>query len=85
MSLLTYDDVRPWARSIKRKVTSREMSPWGADPRYGKFKDDQSLSAAQIETIARWHARRLREGARSPAGYTRRRASRGSSRDRSPA
>jgi mono/diheme cytochrome c family protein len=54
MSLLTYDDVRPWAKSIRRKVTGREMPPWGADPRFGKFKDDQSLTDQQIQTIARW-------------------------------
>jgi len=54
MALLTYEDVRPWARAIKRKVTSREMPPWGADPRFGRFRDDQSLSDAQIMTIARW-------------------------------
>src|SRR5437762_11987342 len=43
MSLVTYDEVRPWAKSIQRKVTSREMPPWGADPRFGRFKDDPSL------------------------------------------
>jgi hypothetical protein len=54
MSLLSYADVRPWAKSIRKKVTSREMPPWGADPHYGKFKDDRSLSDAQIQTIAAW-------------------------------
>jgi mono/diheme cytochrome c family protein len=54
MSLLSYEEVRPWAKSIRRKVTSREMPPWGADPHFGKFKDDRSLSDAQIQTIAAW-------------------------------
>ena len=54
MSLVTYDEVRPWAKSIQRKVTSREMPPWGADPRFGRFKDDPSLTDAQIATIAAW-------------------------------
>src|SRR5882672_2475271 len=54
MSLISYDDVRPWAKSIRLKVASREMPPWGADPRFGKFKDDRSLTAAQIEAIAKW-------------------------------
>jgi len=54
MALLTYEDVRPWARAIKRKVASREMPPWGADPKFGRFKDDQSLTDAQIDTIAKW-------------------------------
>src|SRR5689334_18607907 len=48
MSLLTYDDVRPWARSIKQKVVARVMPPWGADPHVGKFKNDPSLSDAEI-------------------------------------
>ena len=37
MSLLTYKDARPWARSIREKVTNREMPPWHADPRTGPF------------------------------------------------
>ena len=54
MSLLSYEEVRPWAKSIRKKVTSREMPPWGADPHFGTFKDDRSLSEAQIRTIAAW-------------------------------
>jgi mono/diheme cytochrome c family protein len=54
MSLLSYEEVRPWAKSIRKKVTSREMPPWGADPHFGTFKDDRSLSEAQIQTIAAW-------------------------------
>src|SRR5215510_15139167 len=46
MSLLTYEDVRPWARSIQQKVTRREMPPWYIDHNVGiaKFKDDPSLT-----------------------------------------
>ena len=55
MSLLSYNDVRPWARAIKSKVTSREMPPWGADPAESlKMRNDPSLSQAQIDTIAAW-------------------------------
>src|SRR5262245_53290800 len=54
MSLVKYDEARPWARSIRAKVTSREMPPWGADPRFGKFKDDRSLTQEQIDIITRW-------------------------------
>src|SRR5262245_50834293 len=54
MSLLSYEDVRPWAKSIRLKVANREMPPWGADPRFGTFKDDRSLTREQIDTIARW-------------------------------
>src|SRR5215510_11821245 len=56
MSLLTYQDARPWARSIKAKVTAREMPPWYIDRHIGitKFKDDPSLTDAEIATIAKW-------------------------------
>lgn len=54
MSLISYQDVRPWAKAIKSKVASREMPPWGANPHFGKFKDDRSLTDAQIATIASW-------------------------------
>ena len=56
MSLLTYDDARPWARSIRQKVTSREMPPWFIDRQVGvrKFKDDPSLTDQEIATIAAW-------------------------------
>ena len=54
MSLVSFEDVRPWAKSVRLKVSNREMPPWGADPRYGKFKDDRSLTSEQIETIVNW-------------------------------
>ena len=54
MSLLSYEDVRPWARAIKSKVVSREMPPWGADDQGLKMRNDPSLSKSQIETIAAW-------------------------------
>lgn len=54
MSLMTYDDVRPWARAVKSKVEAREMPPWGAAPGVQKYKNDPSLSEADIATIAAW-------------------------------
>ncbi len=54
MSLLSYQETRPWARAIRAKVQAREMPPWFADPRYGTFKNDKSLSEAEIDTIVRW-------------------------------
>jgi len=56
MSLLTYEDVRPWARAIKEKVVGREMPPWYIDRNIGisEFKDDPSLSNADIATISKW-------------------------------
>jgi mono/diheme cytochrome c family protein len=55
MSLLSYEDVRPWARAIKSKVMAREMPPWGAEPTQSlKMRNDPSLSQEQIDTIAAW-------------------------------
>lgn len=54
MSLVSYDDVRPWARAIKRRTGAREMPPWGADPTVGVWSNDPSLTASQIATIAAW-------------------------------
>jgi len=56
MSLLTYEDARPWARSIKDRVERRSMPPWHVDKSVGirKFKDDPSLSDKEIATIVSW-------------------------------
>jgi hypothetical protein len=54
MSLISYQDARPWAKAIKTKVVAREMPPWGADPAVGKYKNDASLTELQIDTIAKW-------------------------------
>ena len=54
MSLLTYNDARPWARAVKEKVLAREMPPWGADSSIRAYKNDASLTQAEIDTIAAW-------------------------------
>jgi hypothetical protein len=56
MSLVTYEDARPWARAIKTRVASREMPPWHIDRNVGiqKFKNDPSLSDEEIATIVKW-------------------------------
>jgi len=54
MSLVSYDEARPWARAIKSRVVARTMPPWGADPAHGVFKNDPRLSDADVETIAKW-------------------------------
>ena len=54
MSLMTFEDARPWARAIKQRVTARTMPPWGADPAHGTFKNDPRLADRDIETIAKW-------------------------------
>jgi len=54
MSLMTYEDARPWARAVRQKVVAREMPPWGADPAIGKFSNDVSLKPSEIDTITAW-------------------------------
>jgi hypothetical protein len=56
MSLQTFEEVRPWARSIKARVADRQMPPWHIDKTVGiqKFKNDRSLSDDQIATIVKW-------------------------------
>jgi hypothetical protein len=56
MSLRTYAEARPWARSIKTQVANRQMPPWHIDKSIGvqEFKNDRSLNEDQIATIVRW-------------------------------
>src|SRR5437868_3491311 len=56
MSLLTYEEARPWAKSIRQKVLAREMPPWYIDKNVGvrHFKNDVSLSDEEIATIVNW-------------------------------
>ena len=56
MSLLTYEDARPWARSIKQKIAVREMPPWFIDKNVGiqHFSNDRSLTDDEIATIVKW-------------------------------
>src|SRR5215470_10336018 len=54
MSLMTYQEVRPWAKSIRQRVVERSMPPWSADPHVGKFANDPSLSQKEIDAIVSW-------------------------------
>jgi mono/diheme cytochrome c family protein len=56
MSLISYQETRPWARAIKDRVARKQMPPWHIDQSVGvtQFKNDMSLSEAQIDTIVRW-------------------------------
>jgi len=56
MSLVTYEEARPWARAIKTRVASRQMPPWHIDRTVGiqHFENDRSLSDDEIDTIVRW-------------------------------
>ena len=54
MPLLTYEQTRPWAKAIREAVLMRKMPPWFADPKFGHFANDPSLSAAEIDTLVHW-------------------------------
>src|ERR1700682_762938 len=56
MSLVTYEEARPWAKAIRERVVKRQMPPWHIDKTVGvqKFQNDISLSDEQIDTIVRW-------------------------------
>jgi len=54
MSLLTYKDARPWAKSMREKVLSGTMPPWHADPQYGLYSNDRRLSKHDVDTIVSW-------------------------------
>jgi hypothetical protein len=54
MSLVSYEDARPWARAIRTRVAARTMPPWGADTPHGEFKNDPRLSEKEIATILAW-------------------------------
>ncbi len=65
MSLLSYQEVRPWAKSIKKVVGDKKMPPWHADPAYGHFKNAMNLNEAQIATLVNWVDQGAPEGDRS--------------------
>src|ERR687890_1468011 len=56
MSLVTYEETRPWARSIRTRVAARQMPPWHIDRTVGiqQFANDRSLSDREVETILAW-------------------------------
>ena len=62
MSLLSYKDVRPWAKSIREVVAERRMPPWLADPHYGEFANDSRLTQKDIDTIVAWVDGGAKEG-----------------------
>jgi hypothetical protein len=54
MSLITYDEARPWAKAIRDEVAERRMPPWGAVKGFGQFRNDQSLADPEIEMLMLW-------------------------------
>ena len=54
MPFLTYRETRPWAKAIREAVLLKKMPPWFAEPGYGPFSNDRSLSKEEIDTLVRW-------------------------------
>ena len=54
MSLMNYEEARPWARSIKSKVLKGEMPPWGVGESTLEFSNDRRMSKQEIDTIVAW-------------------------------
>ena len=52
--LLTYEQARPWAKSIEEETLERRMPPWGAVKGFGDFRNDQGLTQEQLELISNW-------------------------------
>ncbi len=62
MSLVSYQEARPWAKSIREAVLTKKMPPWFADGQHGKFDNDRSLPQSEIDTLVAWANSGAREG-----------------------
>ena len=62
MSFLTYKSTRPFAKAIKEAASTRRMPPWHADPHFGKFSNDKSLTQTEINTLTAWADTGAKEG-----------------------
>ena len=62
MPLLTYSQARPWAKAIKEAVLTKKMPPWFADPNYGHFRNDPSMTQKEMETLVAWVDKGAPEG-----------------------
>ncbi|MEE2776360.1 MAG: hypothetical protein VYE73_06300 [Acidobacteriota bacterium] len=54
MALRTYDEARPWAKSIGKALRDGSMPPWHADAAYGDFSNDRSLTEVERQIIVKW-------------------------------
>ena len=54
MAFMSYEEVRPWAKSIAKQVRAKEMPPWDATEEFqGVFSNERTLTEGEIETIVR--------------------------------
>ena len=62
MSLLEYNEARPWAKSLARQVEARTMPPWHASAEHGQFANDRRLPEAERRALLSWVAAGVPEG-----------------------
>jgi hypothetical protein len=62
MAFTTYKEVRPWAKAIREVVQTKKMPPWFADPAYGHFSNDRSMSDQEVKTFVNWVDEGAEEG-----------------------
>src|ERR1700733_87903 len=62
MSLLTFQEARPWAKAIKTAVATRKMPPWFAESGHRQIADERKLSDREIETLVAWADNGAAEG-----------------------
>lgn len=67
MALMTYEQARPWAKSIRQAVVSKRMPPWHADPHYGTFSNDRGLTEPELNTLTAWADTGAKPGNRKDA------------------
>ncbi len=71
MSLMTYNEVRPWAKAIARAVEAKEMPPWHAsEEQHGLFKNERTLTDGEIATLLAWVNQGSKRGNPSDAPAT---------------
>jgi copper type II ascorbate-dependent monooxygenase-like protein len=69
MSLMTYDEVFPFARMIRENVIQRKMPPWHADPAFGEFDNDARLTDEEMATIDAWVKGGAKRGEPEPGAH----------------
>src|SRR6478736_2998859 len=85
MSLLTYDDARPWAESIRLELASGHMPPWFGDPGFAALRDAHKLSPRDLDVVLTWVTGATPRGAVLPGDAPKAPSSRGSWRRGRPA
>jgi hypothetical protein len=62
ISFMTYEETRPWAKSIQKQVAGYKMPPWHLDPDVGTWKNDRRLTTEERKTILAWVEQGAPEG-----------------------